>query len=170
MKLLNIKQIDKIIIKTFLFYFISIFFISIFIALMSVFYEYMQIIIDKNLGFDVYFRIILNCALVFSRMGCNMSIIIAAVLSFVKLSEGLEICAMKTFGVSFHRMLRSLLIPMSVICIFVSFTSHYLCPKSMKNTIDLLMDVHRLNPAVMIKEGIFNNDIPGVSIFVKKKN
>ena len=169
MSLFSIKQIDKIIVKTFLFYFFSIWGITVFISLMSVFYQYMQIIIDKNLGFDVYFRIILNCALIFSLLGCNMAVIIAAVFCFVKLSEGLEICAMKTFGVSFNRILKSLLVPISGIILFTTFASHYLCPKSMKNTVDLLMDIQRLNPAVMIKKGIFNNDIPGISIFVKEK-
>lgn len=169
MHFLNIKQIDKIIIKTFLFYFFAIWGITVFISLISVFYQYMQIIIDKNLGFDVYFRIILNCALVFSRLACNIAVIIAAVFCFVKLSEGLEICAMKTFGVSFNRILKALLIPISIIVFFTSFASHYLYPKSIKNTVDLLMDIQRLNPAVMIKKGIFNNDLPGVSIFVKEK-
>lgn len=165
----NIKRIDKIIVKTFLFYFFSIWGISVFISLMSIFYQYMQIIIDKNLGFDIYFRILFNCALMASLVGCDMAVIIAAVFCFVKLSEGLEICAMKTFGVSFNRILKSLLVPISGIILFTTFASHYLCPKSIKNTVDLLMDIQRLNPAVMIKKGIFNNDIPGISIFVKEK-
>lgn len=94
---------------------------------------------------------------------------ISSVMTFARLSNSLEVCAMKSLGVSFLRILQPLLKFMVIIGIFISLCSHYLAPMSLKNTYNILNNLRDINPAVMLKPGIFNNDLPGVSIFVKKK-
>ena len=129
----------------------------------------MRIIIDKNLSVRFYLKIIFNFALATSPLSCSIATMISSVMTFARLSNSLEICAIKSLGVSFMRLLQPLLKLMIIIGLFVSLCSHYLAPKSLKNTFNILNNLQEINPAVMIKPGIFNNDLPGVSIFVKGK-
>lgn len=164
-----IKHIDKIIVKTFFLYFIAILGITIFISLLCTFYDHMRIIIDKHLSIRFYLKIIFNFSFATSPVSCSIATMISSVMTFARLSNSLEICAMKSLGVGFGRILQPLLKLMIIIGFFVSLCSHYLAPRSLKNTFNILHNLQEINPAVMLTPGVFNNDLPGVSIFVKGK-
>ena len=164
-----IKHIDKIIVKTFFLYFIAILGITVFISLLSIFYDYMCIIINKNLSIRFYLKIIFNFSLATSPLSCSIATMISSVMTLARLSNSLEICAMKSLGIGFGQILQPLLKSMIIIGFFVSLCSHYLAPKSLKNTFNILNNLQEINPSVMLTPGVFNHDLPGVSIFVKEK-
>ena len=130
----------------------------------------MKLIIDKNIGIATYAQILRNFVMVFIPSGCSVAVLISSILTFTNLSETLELCAMKSLGISFWRILLSFSIGTIIIGICVFICSHHLTPKSIRDTEDILFDLKKMNPSLTIKEKEFFNDFPGYTVYVDKKD
>lgn len=165
-----LKRIDKLLISVYLKYFVSVLVVTMFILVIGMFYSYMKLIIDKNLGIATYAQILRNFVMVFIPSGCSVAVLISSILTFTNLSETLELCAMKSLGISFWRILLSFSIGTIIIGICVFICSHHLTPKSIRDTEDILFDLKKMNPSLTIKEKEFFNDFPGYTVYVDKKD
>ena len=164
------KNIDKIILKTFIKNFLMVAVIVIFILLIQIFLQNMKDIMGKNLGFQLYAKMFGYFACGNIPLALPIAILIASVLTFANLTEHLEIIAFKSIGMSFKRIIKSLIIFMSYFGVFIMLCTHYVTPKSWQNIVNLVSDLRQINLALVIKEGEFFNGIPGYSIYVESKS
>ena len=165
-----IGQIDKLLIRVYFKYFVAVLVITMFTLMVGVFYSFMQLIVDKDLSITTYLRILFNFSMVFVPAASSLAVLISLVLSFANLLESLELCAMKSLGVSFGR----ILCPLSILTLLfgggVLFCGHYITPKSIQNTEDLLYDLSKMNPSISIRAKEFFNDFPGYSVYVRSNS
>ncbi|MDR2402170.1 MAG: LptF/LptG family permease [Cytophagales bacterium] len=164
------KQVDKLIVSSFLKSFFAILFITVFTLLVQIFYAQMQTIMGKNLGLTVYLRLLYYMGMVSVPLATPIAVLIAIVLNFASLSENFELIALKNLGVSFSRILRPLLLIIGILSGGLLFMTNYYIPSSYKNMKNMLFNLEQVNPLNSFREGFFFEDIPGYSIYVGAKD
>jgi lipopolysaccharide export system permease protein len=91
-------------------------------------------------------------------------------MSFGSLGENYELVAMKASGISLFRIMRPLVIVAIGLCLFAFYFSNNVLPKTNLKFSALMLSVKKQKPEMVIKEGVFTNDIDGYSIKVERKS
>ena len=164
------KQVDKLIVGSFLKSFIAILSIVLFTLLVQIFYANMQTIIGKNLGIMVYLKLLYYMGVVSISLAAPIAILIATVLNFASLSENFELIALKNLGISFSRILRPLIITVGILSCGLIYMTNFYVPRSYKNMRNMLFNLEQVNPLNSLREGFFFEDIPGYSIYIGAKD
>jgi lipopolysaccharide export system permease protein len=96
-----------------------------------------------------------------------MAVLVAALMTYGRLSQDHEITAMRAGGISFTQiLLPSFLASALLACGLLAYNDQVL-PRANHRLATLLIDIHRKKPAIAIREGRFVN-IQGYSIYVKR--
>ncbi|MCX2744338.1 LptF/LptG family permease [Mangrovivirga sp. M17] len=164
------KKIDKLIFKAFIGPFILTLCIVVFILLIQQLLRYMDQIIGKDLGTDVYAELFLNFAYVTTPMALPLAILLSSIMTFGNLGQHFELTAIKGAGISLVRAL----LPIFIFSVFLSvaayYSNYYLVPRAALNAYSLLWDVKQKKPSMELKEGVFYNGIPNYSIKINGKD
>lgn len=97
-----------------------------------------------------------------------LTILVASIMTFGKLSENYEFAAMKSSGISLQRAMRSLIFFISILSITTFFFANNVIPWSKYKLINLRSNIKQLKPALAIVEGSFNQ-VGDYNIKVEKK-
>jgi lipopolysaccharide export system permease protein len=91
-------------------------------------------------------------------------------MTFGDLGENNELLAMKAAGISLYRIMK----PVMVLSLLISIGSFYfynqVIPVSYKKLTALYSSIRQLKPEIIVKEGVFSNDIDNYSIKVGRKS
>lgn len=145
------------------------FFICVFILLMQFLWKYIDEMVGKGLEWQIVSELLLyaSCGLV--PLAFPLAMLLASIMTFGNMGENYELVAMKASGISLFRIMR----PLVVIAILLTMTAFYfsnnILPKTNLKFYSLLYSVKRQKPEMIIKEGVFSNDMDGYSIKVDHK-
>ena len=144
--------------------------VIVFIFLMN----FMIKVVDKILGKGIEPLVILeyiglNIAWIIA-LAIPMSVLIASLMAYGRLSDDNEITALKAAGVSFTRIILPGLIFAVAMAGFMVYFNNNILPDFNHRARMLGSDIYRTRPDLTIEEGYFTNDIPGYSLLVRKKN
>jgi lipopolysaccharide export system permease protein len=95
--------------------------------------------------------------------------LLASIMTFGNLGENYELVAMKASGISLFRIMRPLLILAIILTCTAFYFANNILPKTNTQFYALLWSVRQQKPEMVIKEGIFTNDMPNYSIKVERK-
>jgi len=164
-----LKKIHLLLIKAFIKPFFVTFFIVMFILLMLFLFKYVDDLIGKGFEWYVILELMYYASAANVSMALPLSILLSSIMTFGTLGENYELVAIKSAGVS----LQKAMMPLFVLIIGIAFASFlfsdYMLPKANLKFGSLLWDVRSKKLSFLIKEGVFNNSIPGYSIRVDKK-
>jgi lipopolysaccharide export system permease protein len=99
-----------------------------------------------------------------------MAVMPATLMAFGQLASENEVIAMRSSGISLHRMLRPVVAAALVMGIGMIFYNDMLLPESNHRLANLMIDIGRMKPTLEIRENIFNDAIDGYTILVREKN
>ncbi len=141
-----------------------------FILVMDIIFQIADLIIGKNLELltvlEVFF---LNLAWIVA-VSIPMSVLVASLMAFGRLSADNEVTAFKAGGVSFYQMVS----PVLVLGILLGGSHLYfmdvILPEANYRARSLMNDIHRARPTLLFTAGIFMKDIPGYSILIDRVN
>lgn len=97
-----------------------------------------------------------------------MSVLVATLMAFGKLSSQHEITAMKASGMSLYRMIGLVLICAGILTYLLIQFNNYVLPESNHRFKTLMIDIRRTKPTLSIVQGIFSQDLQGYSILARK--
>ena len=164
------KRLHWYIIKSFIGPFFVTLVISLFVLLMQFLWVYLDELVGKGLGFSVILEFIIYTMAMLMTNALPLAMLLASIMTFGDLGENNELLAMKAAGISLFRIMK----PVVVLSIFLSIGSFYfynqVIPVSYKKLIALMSSIRQLRPEIIVKEGIFSNDIDNYSIKVGKKS
>ena len=125
-------------------------------------------VIDKDLPFAVVFELIaLNLAWMLA-LSVPMSVLVATLMAFGRLTSDFEITAMKASGVNLLRVLVPVLIAGGVISgLMIEFNDRIL-PDLNKKARLLWGDISVMRPTLVFKSGVFISDIPGYLVLIDR--
>jgi lipopolysaccharide export system permease protein len=164
-----IKKLDKFIFKNFIGTFILTLSVIVFIFLIQTLLKYIDQIVGKDLGWEVYSELFFYFALNTLPMSAPLAVLLAALISFGNLGQHSELTAIKGSGISLIRVMASVFFFVLILSGFLYVFNNTVVPMANLKAFSLLYDVTNKKPGLELKEGAFYNGIPGYSIKVSKK-
>lgn len=163
------KRLHRFIIKSFLGPFFMTFFICVFILLMQFLWKYIDELVGKGLEWNIVTELLLyaSCGLV--PLAFPLAMLLASIMTFGNMGENYELVAMKASGISLFRIMRPLLVVTLLLTGIAFYFSNNILPKTNLKFYTLLFSVKSQKPEMVIKEGVFSNDMEGYSIKVDRK-
>lgn len=165
----SVKQLDKLVIRSFIGPYVMSFFVAEFVLVMQFLWKYIDEIIGKGFSVFVLIELIFYYAVTIIPMAVPISVLISSVMVYGDMSEKYELSSFKSAGVSLLRIMRPALYIALLTAGFSLFSSNYLKPKANYKFFSRFDSIRKQKPSLTIEEGIFNDDFKGFAIRVSKK-
>lgn len=164
------KKIDAYILKKFLPLFVGAFFICLFVFMMQFTWRYVDELIGKGLTLDILGQFFWYMSITLVPMALPLAVLLSALITFGNMGEQLELLSMKAAGVPLIRIMRPVLVVVLALTGISFYFQNFTAPRAQINLSTLLFSMKQAQPAVEIPEGVFYNEIPGINLYVQRKN
>ena len=159
-----LKKLDWFIIKSYIVPFIITFFIAEFVLIIQFVFVYLDDLVGKGVGLGVYSELIFYSFLDAVPMAMPLAILLSSIMAMGNMGEKNELTAMKAAGVSLLRVMRPLLFIMVLLAGISFYFSNYVWGKAYLKKKILLTDMTNKKLSLVLKEGVFFNEIENYSI------
>ena len=136
---------------------------------MQFLWRYIDDIVGKGIDLAILAKLFFYAALTFVPMAMPLAVLLASLMSFGNLGERFELLAMKASGISLLRIMKPLIIVAVFISILAFVFLNNVIPVAQVKLYTLLYSVRDKSPEVEIPERVFYKEIPGVNVYVVKK-
>ncbi len=127
-----------------------------------------DLVIDKNISIMVVFELIgLNLAWMLA-LSVPMSVLVATLMAFGRMSSDFEITALKSSGVNVIELLKPVLFGGILVSVGMVLFNDKILPDLNKQARHLHGDISAMRPTLSFKSGVFISDIPGFLVMVDK--
>ncbi len=141
-----------------------------FVVLMQMLWSRADEIVGRGLDTWVLIQLLFHAAVMALPTATPLGILLASVMTFGGLGERLELLAMKSAGVPLYRIMS----PLFVVGITIGLALFVYLNTAMMDAqvkfFQIIFSAQQSRPDLEIPQGVFYNQIPGYSLFVKKKN
>jgi len=163
------KILDKYLIKRFITPFLATFLVVLFVLVILTIWQSLDKISGKGLSAMVILRYLGYTTLMVIPQALPIGILLSSIMAMGNLSENYEYAAIKSAGVSLFRLLKPLTIFMIVLSGLNFLFLNYVFPYASYESINLMINMKKKQPAMALVAGSFNNDIPGYTIKFSEK-
>ena len=139
-----------------------------FVFVLQFLMKFLSDLVGKGLGLWVIIELIAFNLAWMVVLAVPMSVLIATLMAFGNMSANHEITAMRASGVSLYRMMAPVLVASIVITYLLYRFDNDVLPDANHKAKVLAIDIQRKKPTFTIVPGLFNQDLPGYSILVRK--
>lgn len=140
----------------------------IFVFLMRQILDITNLIVNYQMGISVFFLMLLFSLPYFFVYIIPMSVMMAVLLAFLRMSNDNEIIALKAGGISAYRFMLPVLVFGLICALFTGFMAVYGMPWGRMAYKQLAFEVVRSNFNLGLKERRFNDSFEGVMFYVNK--
>ncbi len=165
---LLMKTLHKYVLKEQISPFLFGMFVIIFILILDFLYKNLETLIGKGVPVATSAELLLLSLGWMIVMAVPMAVLIATLISFMRLGSDNEIVAMRTAGLSLAQIAKPVIIGSFVLSFAMIPVHNYVVPETNHRLANLLVAIHKKKPALQLRDGIFMNDIKGYSILVQK--
>ena len=138
------------------------------VLLMGRFLQLADLVVTKGMLFTDILRMILYLLPFFSMVTIPMAFLLALLLAFGRLSADSEVTAMKASGVGLYSLLPPVLTCALLAYLATTFVTVYALPWGNSSFRQLLLEVIETRATLNLKERIFNDDFPGLVLYVDR--
>ena len=163
------KTLYKFILKSYIGPFVMTFFIAMFVFFMMFIFKYIDDFVGKGLSVSILSELFFYFSLTTIPMALPLAILLSSLMTFGNLGEHFELTAMKSSGLSLQKIMTPLIFTTICISLGAFYFSNNILPYTNLRAGSLLYDIRESKPALMFKEGVFNNGLEGFSMRVGKK-
>ena len=164
------KRLHLYIIKRFIGPLIITLLISLFVLLMQFLWVYLDDLVGKGLEMHIIVEFLIYTLAMLMPMALPLSMLLASIMTFGDLGENNELLAMKSAGISLFRIMKPVIVLSILLSIGAFQFSNRVIPVSFKKLITLMASIRQMRPEIVVKEGVFSNDIDNFSIKVGRKS
>ncbi len=164
------KRIYLFIIKSFIGPFVVTFTIAMVFLIMQFLWKYVDDIMGKDVGMFVIFKLLFYTSANIIPMALPIAILFSSIMTMGNLAESNELTAMKSAGMSLFRIMRPMFVFVLILAGCTFYFSNYILPIANLKQRALIYDLQQKKPTLSIPEGVFYNDIKGLSIKVDEKD
>ena len=129
--------------------------------------------VDDIMGKDIDFLVILELLFLTSAniipMALPIAILFSSIMTMGNLAESNELTAMKSAGVSLFNVMRPMVVFVVFLAVATFYFSNYILPIANLKQRALIYDLQQKKTTLYIPEGMFYNDIDGLSIKANSK-
>lgn len=146
------------------------FFICLFIVLMQFLWVHIKDLVGKGLSIGVIGELFFYAALTMVPMALPLAVLLASLMTFGNLGEKFELTAIKAAGISLFRAMKPLIIFMVFLATGAFFFQNDVLPIAQTKMWTLLFSMRQKSPEVEIPERSFYDQIPGMNLYVERKD
>ena len=165
-----VKRLYSFVLQRFLPVLAMTFFICLFVVMMQFLYRYIDDLVGKGLALSVIGELFWYAALSMVPMALPLAVLLASLMTFGNLGERFELTAMKSAGISLLRIMRPLIIFMVLLAIGAFFFQNNVLPVAQTKMWTLMFSMRQKSPELEIPEREFYDQIPGMNVYVEKKD
>jgi lipopolysaccharide export system permease protein len=136
---------------------------------MQFLWKYIDELVGKGLDWTIVSELLIYASFGLVPLAFPLAMLLASIMTFGNMGENYELVAMKASGISLFRIMRPLLVIALILTISAFYFSNNILPKTNLKFYSLLYSVKRQKPEMIIKEGVFSNDMANYSIKVERK-
>lgn len=140
------------------------------VLLMGRLLQIADLVVSKGVNFSDVLWLIIYLLPFFSMVTIPMSFLLALLLAFGRLSADSEITAMKSCGVGLYSLLPPVLTCALLTYLATTFITVYALPWGNTSFKNLLLEIISTRATLNLKERVFNDDFPGLVIYVDRFN
>lgn len=144
--------------------------ICLFIVLMVFVFQYIDEMVGKGISIKVIGELLFYAALSMVPKALPLAVLLASLMTFGNLGEKFELTALKAAGISLFKIMKPLIVLMIVIAIGAFYFQNNVLPIAQTKMWTLLFSMRQKSPEVEIPERAFYGQIPGINLYVQKKN
>src|SRR6266540_1726410 len=137
-----------------------------FVLLMGRFLKLADLVISKGVPLTDVLKLLLYIFPSFSLVTIPMAFLLAMLLAFGRLSSDSEITAIKSSGISLYGLLPPILTFAALASTLTTFITIYALPWGNTAFKSLLVEIVETRASLTMKEKVFNDDFPGLVIYV----
>ena len=163
------KQIDRLVLKSFIGPFLATFFIALFVLTLQVLWVYIDELIGRGLGIWTLSEMIFYLAISLIPQALPIAVLISSVMVYGNLAENYELTAFKSAGVNLFRTMMPGLLFVFGISIFSFFSSNNFIPLAQLRFYARMHDIRRKKATLSLEAQTFNDDFKGYSIYIGEK-
>jgi len=138
------------------------------ILLMDKIFKLIELIVTKGTSVTQILKLLFYIAPSFLIFTIPMSVLVATLLSFGRLSSDNEITAFKASGVSLYQLFWPIIYFSVVAYLVTTFLVFYALPWGNRGFINTLYAIAQTKADIDIKERVFNDDFEGLVVYVEK--
>lgn len=168
--MLQIKKLDKLILKAYITPLLITFFVTTFLFLMQFLWKYIDDLVGKGLEWSIVLELLFYATVGLFQMSLPVAVLCSSLFLYSSFGDTNELMAIKAAGISFFKTMRSVLILNIFIVSFSFVYVNNLLPYANLRLWSLMYDVRNQRPELNIKEGIFFDGIDHVRLKIKSKN
>jgi lipopolysaccharide export system permease protein len=136
---------------------------------MQFLWKYIDELVGKGLDWSIVTELLMYASLGLVPLAFPLAMLLASIMTFGNLGENYELVAMKASGISLFRIMRPLLVVAIALTSIAFYFSNNILPKANLKLYTLMYSVKRQKPEMVIKEGVFSNDMENYSIKVERR-
>jgi lipopolysaccharide export system permease protein len=136
---------------------------------MQFLWKYIDDLVGKGLDWKIVSELLLYASFGLVPLAFPLAMLLASIMTFGNLGENYELVAMKASGISLFRIMRPLMVVTLILTMIAFYFSNNILPKTNLKFYSLLWSIKQQKPEMIIKEGIFSNDMDKYSIKVERK-
>jgi len=161
-----VKILDRYILKELLAPFFLGVFVFTFVMLANVLIRLMDLFISKGIGAANSLTLLGLSSVYILVMTIPMSVLLAVLVAFSRLSADSEITAMRASGISIHRMMPAVLIFATITYIATSIIYIQILPDSNQKLREMKFKLFQTQASIGVKPHVFNTDFNNIVIYV----
>ena len=175
LKLINeqmviVKRLHTFMLQRFMPLLAMTFVICLFIVLMQFVYQYINEMVGKGLSIKVIGELMFYAALSLVPKALPLAVLLASLMTFGNLGEKFELTALKAAGISLYNIMKPLIVLMVIIAVGAFYFQNRVLPVAQTKMWTLLFSMRQKSPEVEIPERAFYGQIPGINLYVERKN
>ena len=144
--------------------------VSLFILVIQFLSRYQDMIAGKGLGGMVLLKLFTYASAHLVILALPLAILVSTLMTMGNLGANYELAAIKSAGISIHRLITPMLYAVSLLFLFSLWFSFYVVPLGNLKLFSLMWDIQQTKPTFAIKAGHFYKGIDGFSLRVAKKS
>ena len=164
-----LKKLDRYLISAHIMPFFGALLVFTTVLLLDKIFDLMDLLIRKGVPLDVVLKLFLNAMPFILALSVPMSVLVAGLIAFGRMSQNFEIIAAKACGISLKRLMVGPLIFSMVVFGFMAWFNDRILPEANHTFKNILIDIYVKKPSARIKAGLFNT-VKNYRIYIRNKD
>lgn len=141
-----------------------------FVLLMQFLWKWVDALVGKGLEWTVIAELMAYIGISLMPLALPLAMLLSTLMAMGNMGENNETLALKAAGVSLMRIMSPLFFTVIVFTVGAFFLSNNVVPYVNLKAYSLLYDVQQKRPELQIREGVFYNGIPNISLKIGSKD
>lgn len=141
-----------------------------FILEMDVLFDYLDLVVNRGVALGIVAQLFALSLGYIVALSMPCAVLVAALMTFGRLSQDNEITALRASGVNLLRVIVGPLAAAVLLAVGLTAFNNHVLPETNHAFANLLIDIGRMRPTVKLQEGVFITDFPGYTLLVQSVN